>query len=220
MRVLRCAQGSDEWAKARAGVFTASCLKRMVTPAKLEPSDSMQPYVSEKIAEKIAGRPLDDASTGFMERGTRMEPEAIERWEFENEQTVEKVGFIVRDDGRVGASPDGLVAVPEGEQYTTGIEAKCPGAGKHVQNIRYPEKFITAHRLQCQGGMYVSGLEWWSLISYCPGFPLLALTLQRDEEVQDAIDNAVKVAIRYMDEGLAVVVGHGAQLDPELALWE
>ena len=49
-------QGSQAWHEARLGIPTASCFKRLLTPAgKL--SKSTGPYMAELLSEQFSGEP-------------------------------------------------------------------------------------------------------------------------------------------------------------------
>ena len=58
-------QGYAEWVAARLGIPTASCFDKIITPKTMKPSASADKYAWELIAERVLGRPVDDASSGF-----------------------------------------------------------------------------------------------------------------------------------------------------------
>jgi hypothetical protein len=57
-----------------------------------------------------------------MERGARMEEEAVAAFEFDRGIDTEVVGFVTTDDGLAGCSPDRFAGSDEV------VEIKCPGA--------------------------------------------------------------------------------------------
>lgn len=186
MKVYDCEQGSQEWIDLRLGIPTASCFDKIVTPETLKPSASIDGYASDLVAEMLTGEPLDGGSSGFMKRGTRMEPQAVPWYEFEYDVDTTKVGFITLDDGSVGCSPDRLVGVDGG------LEIKCPSAGQHVKNIF---GMTTKYRLQVQGCMYVTGRQWWDLLSYNPCIVPIVVRIHRDHECIDAIRKGIEVLL-------------------------
>lgn len=184
-------QGSQAWLDARVGLLTASNFDRLITPKTQKPSASMDKYVFEVLAEEILGRSLSDASSGFMERGTDMEAEARAWYEFETDGEVEQVGLLLRDDRRVGCSPDGLV----GEHG--GLEIKCPSAAVHVGYLLSSagEEYYG----QIQGGLWITGRKWWDFVSYCPGFPPVLQRFAADAAFQEKLSVCVDTALAKLD---------------------
>ena len=184
-------QGSQAWLDARVGVLTASNFDRVITPKTGKPSASMTKLVYEMLAESIMGRSLSDASSAFMQRGTEMEAEARAYYEFETGMDVEQVGLLLRDDRRVGCSPDGLV----GEDG--GLEIKCPTAAVHLSYLLGAPG--EEYRCQVQGSMWVTGRAWWHFLSYCPGFPAVLVRMERDEEFIKALAECADVCLALYD---------------------
>lgn len=168
------AQGSREWLRARAGIPSASNAHRIVTPAKGAPSSAMHGYACELLAEQALGRPLDDATTGYMQRGTQLETEARAWYALQRDTDVEQVGFLLRDDRQFGCSPDALVG-DDG-----GLEIKCPSADKHLSYMLGEAESL--YRCQIQSALWVTGREWWDFVSFHPELPPVLIRFQRDEE--------------------------------------
>jgi hypothetical protein len=166
-------QGSPEWVAARIGIPTASQFARLITPKKREPSASRHKYRAELLTEWLLGQPLDWGATLWMGRGSELEDEARRFYELERDVEVQRIGFVTRDDGRVGGSPDGLVG-DDG-----GVEIKCPSALQHVQYMlgEDPEYFA-----QVQGYLYLTDRRWWDLLSYNPALPPVLKRIPRDDE--------------------------------------
>jgi hypothetical protein len=192
MKILSVEQGSQEWLDARIGVLTASSLDRVMTPKKREPSSQMAKLAHEMLAEVILGQPLASASTGFMERGKDLEGEARAWYEMETDGDVERVGFITREDGRVGCSPDGLVG------DVGGLEIKCPSAGTHVAYLLGGpgEDYVC----QVQGCLWITGRAWWDFVSYCPGFPPYLQRFTRDEAFIASLSKCVDQFLALYDQ--------------------
>lgn len=188
---IECEQGSREWLMAKVGIPSASGAHRIITPATMKLSKSIDAYCDELLAEMILGRPLDDATTEFMQRGTLLEREARQWYEFQRECDVQDVGFLLTDDRRFGCSPDGLV----GEDV--GLEIKCPSAAVHVGYMRGVAK--EKYRCQIQAGLWVTGRKYWDFVSYNPDLPPALVRFERDEEFIAKLAQAVGQFLNYLD---------------------
>jgi len=168
-------QRSDEWQKLRCGVATASCFDRIITPATGKPSASAVAYRRELLAEWLTGQPVSIKESGWMQRGTEMEPEARAFYEFEADAEVTETGFVFLDERRlIGCSPDGLV----GDDGL--VEIKCPAPHTHVGYL-IDAKLPTAYIPQVQGALWVTGRRWCDFISYHPEMEPLIVRVKRDE---------------------------------------
>lgn len=200
MKILQIEQGSPEWLMARAGIVTASELDTLVSLSKMEMKrgDGVETYLARKLAERWCGAPMQSFSGGVMEQGSILETEARPFLELTLNADIEQVGFITTDAGDIGCSPDGVIGLALIGQE--GVEIKAPQPPNHV-------KWLLAgglpkdHVLQVQGGMYVTGFATWKFCSYCRGFPPLILTVRRDEEVIDLIDQACESFNRKLKAG-------------------
>ena len=172
MKILKMKQGSDEWIQERLGIPTASKFNKILTPTG-QLSKSSTDYMYELIAESVIGQPCDTGRSQFMERGTELEADAIDLYEFEKDVDVERVGFCLRDDGLVGCSPDGLI------ENNGGLEVKCPMAKGHIKYLL--GDVAKEHKLQIQGGLWIAEREWWDVVSYSPVMPSKTVRVHRDE---------------------------------------
>ncbi len=184
MKIHNVDQGSDAWKELRAGLPTASCASRIVTPT-MKVSAASRKYLCWLIAESIIG-PADECDTKWMQRGTALETEAIRFYEYDQDVDVQRVGFITLDDGSFGCSPDGLI----GEDG--GVEIKTPTAGGHVENIL---GMSTAYMPQVQACMWVTERKWWDLLSFNPGMPRVIVRVPRDEVYISKLKAALEVFI-------------------------
>lgn len=174
MKLIDCVQGSPEWVAARLGIPTASQFSRILTPGG-KPSSSAEPYMHALIAERLLGYPVVSAdSTDFMERGKALEPEAVRYYELQRDMEAQRVGFCLADDGRCGCSPDRLIG------KDGGLEIKTPSAAVHVGYLLddIPKKFGP----QVQGCLWITGREWWDVLSYNPELPPALVRVYRDEQ--------------------------------------
>ncbi len=108
MIILDHEQGSPEWLAARLGKPSASMFNKLITLTG-KPSTSADGYINELIAERITGKSEPFHVTEWMERGTALEPEAREAYEFISGNEVIETGFILDTDWEFGCSPDGLI---------------------------------------------------------------------------------------------------------------
>jgi len=200
VKILDCKQGTEEWLRARAGIPTASEFDALITPEFVARKGQMpHTYLCKKLAEHWQGGPLPSfAPFGAMEQGQILEQEAVPWYELEFGTTINRVGFITTDDGRVGCSPDGLLG-DDG-----GIEIKCPFADTHVRYLLAGEvpKDYTA---QVHGSLYVTGRKWWKFVSYRRHFPALIVTVERDEEIMGKIGEALDEFLVRFQEGLELL---------------
>lgn len=115
-------QGSDEWHHIRKGKVTGTTLKGIMGTPKARAE-----AVYEIIAERLTVG-VDTEYENAMDRGTRLEPDAIAAFELETGKEVERIGFAEDDTNPLIAnSPDGLIG------DTEAVEAKCMGGKNHVK---------------------------------------------------------------------------------------
>jgi hypothetical protein len=177
MKIVDCIQGTEQWAEARRGIATASCADQIITPAKGELSKQADDYCCQLLAESILPPHYwlgDDFQNSAMANGTNTEREARDYFEMQRNLDVEQVGFVKTDDGRFGASPDGLIGEHEG------LELKCP---KHKTHIRYLIDGVlpVKYKPQIHWSMIVTGRNTWNFMSYAVGLPPLIVRVESDE---------------------------------------
>lgn len=166
-------QGSPEWLMARVGRVTASQMDRIIT-AGGKPSSQAEKYMHQLIAEQLLGVPMDNASSGFMERGSLLEKRALSWYELQHECDTEPAGFLMRDDGRVGASPDRLVG-------NDGLlEIKVPSAPVHLSYLLDQEGI--GYKVQVQTQLWVAERVWSDTLSWNPELPTALVRQHRDEK--------------------------------------
>lgn len=173
MKVIDCEHGSPEWMQARLGIPTGSCVDNIMTPKTRKLSASSVQYRNKLLAEWLTGFPMENGSTLWMDRGMDLEPKAREWYEFHHDAEVAATGFVLRDDGLFGGSPDGLIG-DDG-----GVEFKCPAIHTH---IGYMLKDGPDYIGQVQSYLYLTEREWWDVVSYNPDLPAVVNRVHRDEE--------------------------------------
>lgn len=185
-------QGSAEWLAARIGVVTASQFSKILSNKTAKLSTQSAGYAYQLLAEQALGVPMDGASSGFMVRGSDMEKSAVAYYELTKDIDTEKVGFILRDDRRVGCSPDRLV----GDDGL--LEIKCPWAPVHISYLLDDEGI--GYRAQVQGQLWITERAWCDTLSFNPELPPALVRQPRDEPYIKALSSAVLQFCEYMEE--------------------
>lgn len=191
-------QGSEEWFALRCGVLTASEMKHIITPKKLEyaQNDKEKAHLYE-LAAQLINEYVEPAYIGDdMLRGQDDESYARETYH-ENYAPVHMCGFITNDEFgfMLGYSPDGLVG-DDGQ-----IECKSRRQKFQMETIStgaVPEEYM----MQLQTGLLVSGRKWCDFISYCGGMPMFVKRVYPDEKIQKAI----KEVATYFHEKLDKII--------------
>ena len=201
MIILDHEQGSDEWFAARLGRPSASMFNKLITSTG-KPSTSASKYIDELVDERLNGVRAPVYVNEHMERGTRLEPEAREYYEFLTDQKVTEYGFILDDSEEFGCSPDGLIKDNDGI-FEGGLEVKCPAnmVGYHRDN----KSFVTKYKQQVMGCMMITGAKWWDLMAYSDKKPHhLIIRVERDDEYIEKlaaeIDKAVTIIINETEK--------------------
>lgn len=204
-------QGSQEWFAAKAGVLTASRVGPLVTAGgKASKAKGAETLVLELAAERMTGviENAEQALGGFAARGTELESEAFGAMRWHLPEPPVRVGFCLADSGefagRIGCSPDGLVG------DAGGLELKCPKRSNHVRYLLDGDGFYKTYRTQVQHSLLVTGREWWTLASYCPGFPQQVIECYPEPEYQAVLAEGLRWVIERTDEVVAKV----AAMDP------
>jgi hypothetical protein len=188
--ILDHEQGTEEWLAARRGKPSASMFSKIITMTG-KPSSSAQGYIDELVAEVITGE-TEHFSNSHTERGTALEPEARESYEFITDNEVLECGFIVDPTFSYGCSPDGLVT--ENGQSVGGLEIKCPAAKTQASYWRDPTLAVKKYWCQIQGCMWLTGRDWWDLFTYHPKMPHVLVRVDRDDEFIAKMAVEVKAA--------------------------
>lgn len=176
--ILECAQGDDEWNKARAGIPTASGFKNIMPGAKQKYLDGWWSYLHLKVAERMLGRPLQEydlSSNRAVQNGRAREPEARCLFEQEKGLTVRQIGFAWEPRKRWGCSPDGLI----GEDGILEIKAPTEGVemGYHLNAWKIREYYP-----QIYGNMLILQRDHLHFYGYHPEFPPYEIVFHNNDQ--------------------------------------
>lgn len=193
MKIIDCEQGTPEWFEARLGVLSASNFGKIVT-ATGKWSSQADAYINELAAEVITGERKEMFQSFAMTRGVELEEEARDTFCYTYDYEVDQVGFCIRDDFKIGCSPDGLL------YEKSGLEIKCPLAHTHLGYLK-ANVLPTAYIQQVQGSLYVTDREEWHFYSYHPSFDQqLRVIVHRDEEYIKAMAGHLERAANEIQE--------------------
>jgi len=135
MKRLKLEQGSDEWLDFRKGKISGTILGDVYSKR-----GGRKIGFYQLIADRLGLEPDDE---NRMDRGLRLEDEAIEVFEKETGLKVEQGGVCVSDfNERVMNSPDGLIE--KNGRYVGAVEIKCISPARHIQAIvekKIPSEF-------------------------------------------------------------------------------
>jgi hypothetical protein len=198
-------QGTEEWLELRAGHFTCSIAKKLVTPTG-RVSSQYRGEIGRIIAEKMGWQEAEPFNpTEWMERGTDMEPEARRWFEVETGMDVDtEIGFIESEDGIFGFSPDGMVTLPDDLGYAP-LELKCPKPSTHIGWLLEGE-LPAEHRGQVHFGMAMTNAECGYFMSYCPGVEPLLVRVERDDYTETMVAQ-MRLFADELSEALTTVTG-------------
>ena len=197
MIILDHEQGSEEWLAARLGKPSASMFSKLIT-ATGKPSSSADGYINQLIAERLTGQSEPFYVNEWMARGTELEPEAREAYEFISGNEVIETGFILDASFEFGCSPDGLIA-DQG-----GLEIKVPAPQTMVSYLRDNQAGVKKYWQQIQGCMWISQREWWDFFAYHPEMPHVLVRVERDEDyiakLAEEVTKAVEVILNQLEK--------------------
>src|SRR5580704_9318626 len=179
------AQYSEEYDRLKLGIPTSSHFHKIITPQG-KPSRQWREYACLLIAERILQRRIEFYHSPAMERGLIVEADAVDWYEFDQDVTVQRGGFITDGDHTVGCSPDRLV----GEDGLLEIKAPLP----HTQ-VEYwisgevNERF----RPQLQGQLYIPAKLGRYRLLACDMLPKLVMRVEPDEKFIKALDHELQI---------------------------
>lgn len=197
-KLIDCEQGTDEWFHQRLGKPTASVFSQITTPTG-KTSSSMDKLVNRAVAELLIGTPDETFTSEAMNRGTELEAEALDFFNFAYDKNFNRCGFAdaVDSEGNplgYGCSPDGIDT-----KNKSGLEMKCPLLHTHIGYLSagtLPKEYM----MQVQGSMLVTGYDHWYFGSYHPGIKDLFIRVERDEKIIAALRRDLKECVLLIKE--------------------
>ena len=203
--------------QARIGRITASCMADVMAlnepgifqsgPRKGLPKPLYQEarvaYTRQLATERLTRCAKAGVKVAPLEWGHQYEPLAKATYEAVRGVLVRDSGFRVHPDYPfVGASPD-FLCDPDG-----GGEIKCP-FNQEVHFETLEDGLPSEHVAQIQGGLWVTGRQWWDFISYHPDFPpTLRLYVQRVPRDNAYIQRLAAACLSLEHEVCALVERH------------
>jgi len=115
-----------------------------------------------------------------------VEAEAADWYEFDQDVTVQRVGFITDDNRTIGCSPDRLV----GDEGLLEIKAPLP----HTQ-VEYWISGEVNERFwpQLQGQLYVSQRSWVDIVCWHDVLPKVVMRVEPDERFIQTLDRELRI---------------------------
>src|SRR6516165_4085431 len=166
-------QYSEAYDRLKLGIPTSSNFHKIITPQG-KPSKQWREYACVLIAERILQRKIEFYRSPAMEWGLIAEAEAADWYEFDQDVTVQRVGFITDDNRTVGCSPDRLV----GDEGLLEVKAPLPQTQVgYWLSGEVNERF----RPQLQGQLYVSQRSRVDLLCWHDVLPKIVMRVERDE---------------------------------------
>jgi putative phage-type endonuclease len=189
----------EDWLGARRGKITGTRLKDIVSLRGINKKIGYYELIAERL-----GVPGDDENA--MERGARLEPEAIEMFSKETGKSVDTTLAIwCREDNEsIALSPDGMIS------ETEAIEAKCPSSARYIEALLTQEVPKEYQFQVLQYFVVNDDLQTLYMVFYDPRIlakPMFYLTITRDEVQED-----VEKYLSYQNNTLKEVNDIVAQL--------
>lgn len=187
-------QGTKEWFEAKLGVITGTVLEDIMGTWKKR-EDTLHELLGETLTPSIDMDFIHEAS---MNRGSRLEPEAVLAFEYVTGKKVEKVGLCVSDeDPRIAYSPDGIIAETDDSED---IECKCPEA-KNYMKIVMSDEVPKEYKWQIVQGFCVNPkLKKRWFVAYnpdIPSYPIHIIEVTR-ESLYESIDQALNAQKEFL----------------------
>lgn len=183
-------QQTPEWFQIKKGKISGTVLKSLMS------SRTKKDAIYDLIAEKLTvGVDMDYENA--MDRGNRLEPEAIAMFELETGKKVETTGFTESEyNDNIGSSPDGLI----GE--TEAIEVKCMGGKNHIKLWLENEIPSEYHWQVVQYFVVNEKLEKLFFVGYNPDIQVHQLHIIEVERktLEEDIEKAKQVQVEALEE--------------------
>lgn len=197
-------QRSPEWFQLKCGILSASEMKKIITPAKLEPAknEECRTHLYELAAQRRTQYIEPQFQSFDMLRGQEEEIYAKALYA-EKFAPIIDIGFVTNDKYgfTLGCSPDGLV----GENPATGGGIQCKSRlQKYQMETILKDGQLPEFMLQIQTELLVTERKWWDFISYSNGMNMAVYRCYPDVKIQTAILAAAALFHEQLEANLAV----------------
>lgn len=188
---------SPEWFSARIGIPTCSVLSDVLSNGKKAGTvgAAFMTLARIKACERLSGSPDVKGISFAMQRGSELEPMALQAYADATGATLTKPGFVFHATLKFGGSPDAITS--DG----ICVEVKCPNSWDQWSKARKGD--IGDYLDQVQGQLCVTGLSRCDLVIFDDRMPPdLALTIHqvfRDESAISRIEQRVAEFNRAVD---------------------
>lgn len=168
---------NPEWLELRRGVLTATDFGMWLLQCTTAKAKAAKENAISNIVAGVAElwEPEQRFVKEEMERGLKLEPQAVAAFERFSGQEVESVGFCRSIHGFFGCSPDGLL-----KDSPAGLEGKVPLPSTHIKYRRAGE-LPSQYKLQVHGSMAVTGAKQWWFQSWNPKLANFRICVERDD---------------------------------------
>lgn len=187
-------QGTQEWLDYRKGKISGTMLGDLYSKR-----GNRKIGFYEMIAERIAIDPDDE---NRMDRGLRLEEEAIQHFTDKTGKKVYRAGVCVHDKfEKIINSPDGLIK--NRGKYTEAVEVKCLSSARHLQAVienAVPQEFEAQ---MMQYFIVNPDLQTLYFVFYDDRIvsrPLHIIEIVRDEKLQEQAEMYLAFQIEQLKE--------------------
>ncbi len=201
MKIVNISQGSDEWLDYRKGKISGTMLGELYSKR-----GTRKIGFYDLIAQRLSLEPDDE---NRMDRGLRLEEEAIGKFTDITKKEVERVGVCVHDKYQnIINSPDGLIK--NGDKYTEAVEIKCLSPARHLQAVienKVPSEFEAQ---MMQYFIVNPDLETLYFIFYDPrivSVPFHIIEVSRTEKLQALVDTYLNFQLEQLEEVDKIIEG-------------
>ncbi len=178
MKIFDIEQQTEEWYSLRYGKVGGSTLKDVM-------SNLGKPVRNNAIYPKLLSAKLEPfefeeaISTKEMEHGNMYEAEARLQFERITGKEVNQFGWIEKENGLHGLSPDGIIG-----EFEEAIEIKCPSASTHTAYIQDESQLLSSYVWQIANYFAVlPDLKTLYMVSYRPmneAKPIIIIEVTKD----------------------------------------
>jgi len=203
MQKHNVAQRSPEWEQLRKTRLTGTILKGIMGTPR-----ARQESIYEMIANRLTvGVDSDNEYENPMDRGTRLEPDAIATFELETGKIVEQIGLCESDDNSaIAQSPDGYI---KDTNDTEAIEVKSMGGKNHVK-LWLTDEVPDEYKWQVVQYFVVNeALQKLYFVGYNPDIPIHpihVIEVERDARLVEKAKQAQTIFIQEVNAILQTLI--------------